>query len=72
MKLMTECSATTKHGKSVGLPEGTEVDVTRADISSYTAANPSATAMDLMARCPGAKNPAPYSVDISDLWLAVD
>jgi len=70
-KLIVECGAVTKHGRPVALPEGTEVPITSVEAYRWAAEHPRDNYMDLMCRCPGAKNPAPYRVDVSDLLLAL-
>lgn len=77
--LIVPCAAFTKHERLVTLPTGSEVrnpetgaSLSRADISKWTAAHPDTTHVRLEARCPGAQNFAPYSIDISDLWLALN
>lgn len=70
-KLIVECGAVTKHGRIVALPEGTEVPITSTEAYHWAARNPGKNDVELMCRCPGAKNPAPYFVDVSDLLLAL-
>lgn len=70
-KLVVECGAKTKHGRIVALPEGTEVPITIIEAYHWAGERPHESWMELMCRCPGAKNPAPYFVDVSDLLLAL-
>lgn len=64
-----ECRAKTNTGKFVTLPKGTEIQASFQEIMDALTAG--GNDIRLMARCPGAKNPAPYEIDASDLWLAV-
>jgi hypothetical protein len=66
-----ECSAKTNTGRFVTLPEGTEIQASPREIMDLLNGQAS-NDIRLMARCPRAKNPAPYEIDASDLRLAVD
>lgn len=70
-KLTVECSAKTVAGKFVTLPEGAEVQGSKNEIVAALNSAGQARSVRMMVRCPRAKNPAPYDVDVSDLWLAV-
>lgn len=70
-KLVVECSAKTVTGKFVTLPEGAEVQGSKREIVAAMNNAGQARSVRMMVRCPKAKNPAPYDIDLSDLWLAV-
>lgn len=70
--LTVECSAKTTRGQWIALPEGAEVQASAQEcIAAMNAAPSRSGTVKFMVRCPRAKNPAPYEIDISDLWLAV-
>lgn len=68
--LKVECGAKTKTGKFAELPKGTEVQASPQEIMDPINV-PGVNDVSLLARCPRAKNPAPYTIDASDLRLAI-
>lgn len=69
MTLTAECGALTMTDRPVALPVGAELQMTRDELKAQLQSRE--PYLKLMVRCPGAKNPAPYMVDASDLWLEV-